>query len=125
VSVEGWRAHILRGDLKRIASTPRNGSRVQLLPNFDPYLMGHANRDHLFERVHRPKVSRTAGWISPVVLVDGRVAGVWSYALNKQRMRVQITPFEGLRRNELNEAAARAEDIARALGAKLEKVGVV
>ena len=125
VSVEGWRAHILREDLKRIGSTPRSGSRVQLLPNFDPYLMGHANRDHLFERVHRPKVSRTAGWISPVVLVDGRVTGVWSYVLHGQWMRVQITPFDGLERKELNEASARAEDIARSLGAKLEKVAVV
>ena len=125
VSVEGWRTHMLRQDLKRIASSQRRPTRVNLLPNFDPYLMGHANRDHLFERVHRSKVSRTAGWISPVVLVDGRVVGVWSYALNKKAMRVDITPFDGLKRSVLGEVSARAEEIAQSLGTKLERVAVV
>ena len=125
VSVEGWRAHLLRTDLKRIAATPRAATRVNLLPNFDPYLMGHANRDHLFDRVHRPKVSRTAGWISPVVLVDGRVVGVWSYTLNRQGMRVEIAPFGRLTRAVLGEASARADEIAASLGAKLERIAVV
>jgi hypothetical protein len=124
VTVEGRRAYMLREDLKRIAATARTRGRVNLLPNFDPYLMGHANRDHLFDRVHRPKVSRTAGWISPVVLVDGRVHGVWSYTLTKQRLRIEITPFERLGRGVLSEAKSRAEEIAESLAAKVEKVAV-
>jgi hypothetical protein len=124
VSVEGWRAHVLRADLKRIAATPRAKSRVQLLPNFDPYLMGHAKRDHLFDRAHSSKVSRTAGWISPVILVGGRVHGVWAYVLNKQRMSVTLKPFDSLPQRVIAEAEARAESIARSLDAKLDRVTV-
>jgi hypothetical protein len=125
VEVEGWRAHILRSDLKQIASVKRPHNRVQLLPNFDPYLMGHARRDHLFDRVHSSKVSRTAGWISPVILVDGRVEGVWAYALNsKRRMTVTLTPFARLAKGVIAEARARAESIAKAMGATLDRVTV-
>ena len=122
VSVEGWRAHVLRDDLERIGSAKPPATRVQLLPNFDPYLLGHAKRDHLFEREHSPKVSRAAGWISPVILVDGRVEGVWAYTVNKQRMKVGLTPFAKLKARTANEARARAEAIARAMGASLESV---
>ncbi len=124
VSVEGWRAHVLRDDLKRIASTNRGPARVQLLPNFDPYLMGHAKRDHLFERVHGPKVSRTAGWISPVILVDGRVEGVWAYTLDKKRLKVELTPFVELKPRIVTEAKHRAEAIAKSMGATLDRFSV-
>jgi hypothetical protein len=124
VDVQGWRAHVLRDDLRRIASTKTAATRVQLLPNFDPYLMGHAKRDHLFDRVHSPKVSRTAGWISPVILVDGRVEGVWAYKLNNKRLKVELTPFDALKRKTVAEAKARAEAIAESMGATLERVTV-
>src|SRR5207237_137812 len=64
VSVEGQKAQMLGLDLKLLPKAPSPPS-VQLLPGFDPYLMGHATRDHLFDKAHRWKVSRVAGWISP------------------------------------------------------------
>ena len=122
VSVEGKQAQMLRADLKRI---PKDRSpSVQLLPSFDPYLMGHASRDHLFDSTHRWKVSRVAGWISPVVLVDGRVDGVWSHTVGKQGMRVEIKPFESLSPKVVKEAGLRAESIAQAIGTKVERVTV-
>ena len=124
VEVEGWRAHMLRDDLDRLASLKPGRLRVQLLPNFDPYLMGHVRRDHLFDRIHGPKVSRTAGWISPVILVDGRVEGVWAYTLTKQKLRVELTPFQSLHRRTVTEAKSRAEQIAIAMGGRLESVKV-
>ena len=77
VSVDGARLDALAADLDAIKGA-MNDEPVRLLPLFDPYLLGHASRDHLFERVHAPKVSRTAGWISAVVLVEGSVAGTWT-----------------------------------------------
>ncbi len=124
VSVEGWRAHVLREDLERITSTRPPATRVQLLPNFDPFLLGHARRDHLYQREHASKVSRVAGWISPVILVDGHVDGVWAYTLKKQRLAVTLTPFEPLPRRVVSEAKARAEEMARAMGATLDRISV-
>jgi len=121
VSVEGQAAQMLAVDLKSMGSSSRQES-VQLLPGFDPYLMGHATRDHLFDAAHRWKVSRVAGWISPVVLVDGRVLGVWTHAVAKGKLRVEITPFTPLKPRVTRALGPRAETIAKALGVTLDRV---
>lgn len=121
VSVEGQTAQMLGADLKSMRSSAGQDT-VQLLPGFDPYLMGHATRDHLFDPVHRSKVSRVAGWISPVLLVNGRVLGVWTHAVNKSKLEVDITPFASLKPRVIKEAGARAETIAAALGVTLGRV---
>lgn len=53
-------------------------AEVHLLPGFDQYILG-APRDlaPLLPPELKPKVSRQAGWISPVVVHEGRIAGVW------------------------------------------------
>ena len=121
VSIDGVRADVLTEDLENLRKS-RLERTVNLLPNFDPYLMGYANRDHLFDSVHRPKVSRTAGWISSVVLVDGRVDGTWTYAVNKGALRIKIEPFANLGAKVMSEVRARAKEIARALDAARAEV---
>jgi hypothetical protein len=115
VSIEGTRADVLARDLEALAKTTPRAS-VALLPPFDPFLMGHASRDHLFERVHAPKVSRTAGWISAVVLVDGRVAGTWTHAIARRTLRVTVAPFAPHSSKVRREVAQRAESLAAATG---------
>lgn len=124
VSVEGWRAHVLKDDLRRMATTRPPANRVQLLPNFDPFLMGHAKRQHLYEAAVASRVSRTAGWISPVILVDGHVDGVWAYTVKKSRLDVRLHPFKPLPQRVKTDAKARAEAIAKAMGATLDRVSV-
>ena len=122
VSVDGARADVLSTDLETLRRARLEGS-VRLLPNFDPYLMGYANRDHLFERAHAAKVSRTAGWISAVVLVDGRVEGTWTYTVSKGVLRVTVAPFKRLDAKVVGEIRKRAGEIARAVGASKAEVG--
>jgi winged helix DNA-binding protein len=74
VDVEGTMAYARTADLDALRDT-KPGTQVRLLPAFDQYVIA-VNRD-LIPAEHRAKVSRTAGWISPVVLHCGRVAGVW------------------------------------------------
>jgi hypothetical protein len=114
VSVEGSIAQILTSDLERLPIA--SPGSVQLLPAFDPYLMGYASRDHLFDAVHRSKVSRTAGWISPVVLVDGAVVGTWSYVASGTTMRVSVQPFGRLAAQLRAKVKERAESLAASLG---------
>jgi hypothetical protein len=115
VSVEGLHAEVLASDLEAIARRTAP-MPVQLLPSFDPYLMGHSTRDHLFETVHSPKVSRTAGWISAVVLVDGRVAATWTHVTAKEILRIRVEPFERLTPKTKAEVKHRAELLAETLG---------
>ena len=52
-------------------------------------------------------VSRASGWISPVLVDGGRIAGTWSSAASGGRLAVEISPFGRPRRGL--KAAAEAE----------------
>jgi hypothetical protein len=115
VTIEGEPAHVLAVELKQLRNTA-GVSSVRLLPAFDPYLMGHGSRDHLFEPSFRPRVSRTAGWISAVLLTDGRVTGTWTHSVAKQTLRIEVDPFGKLPPKVRSEIHARAEELATTLG---------
>jgi hypothetical protein len=78
--------------------------------------MGHSSRDHIVEAINHSKVSRTAGWISAVVLVDGRVAGTWSHVAKKGTLEVSVEPFQRLAAKTKIEVRRRADAIAQSLG---------
>jgi hypothetical protein len=77
VEVDGRPMRALAAHLDELAAQPVS-SEVHLLPGFDQYVLG-APRDlePLLPKAVRAKVSRTAGWISPVVVHEGRIKGVW------------------------------------------------
>jgi len=115
VSVEGQRMDILAADLDRITSMKAEPS-VRLLPSFDPYLMGHAKRDHIVAVEHGSRVSRTAGWISAVVLSEGRVVATWTHEVKKGTLAMRVDPLRKLAPATLKEVRLQADALAEALG---------
>ena len=94
VEVDGVRALVRTEDLDAIESTrPRNGA-VHLVGGFDPLIVAAGLREQLLPPAHRKRVSRTSGWISPVVLVDGRAAGVWDSRRTPNGLEITIDAFE-------------------------------
>lgn len=95
VSIEGWRAELLRKDFETLLGTNASFERpvVRLLPYFDTFLLGHEGRDHLVERDHRASVFRPQGWIAPVVLVNGQAAGIWGYTWEGKQLQVKVQKF--------------------------------
>lgn len=87
VEAEGRRAWVLADDagLIRSLDPPRS---VHLLPNFDVYTLHYRPREAFLPAGTYDRVYRTAGWISPVVLNDGAVAGVWER--KNRRLRVEL-----------------------------------
>jgi hypothetical protein len=123
VSVEGTHADLLAADLPVIRRA-KLAEPVQLLPLFDPYLMGYSNRDHMVERAYAPRVSRTAGWISPVVLAEGKVIGTWTHTTANGALRLKVEPFRKLRPAVVKSIRERAAELATALGATKTEVTV-
>lgn len=121
VSVGGVRADMLASEIDALRKV-KVGPSVQLLPPFDPYVMGHASRDHLFDRVHTRKVSRTAGWISAVVLADGRVVGTWTHTRANGTLRIAVERFEPLSSRVRAGVGLRADAMADAVGASRAEV---
>lgn len=116
VDVEGWTATVLRKDLDTLAQASFERPLVRLLPYFDTFLLGHREREHLAATQHRPKIYRPQGWISPVILVDGRVAAVWEHARQKDRLHIKVTKFAPLSRPIIASIREEAQDLSRFLG---------
>jgi hypothetical protein len=78
VSLEGQKLFILAEDLKVLRESELREPVVRLLPHFDAYLLAHAEKDHLVETRHYKRVFRSQWWISPVVLLNGKIIGTWA-----------------------------------------------
>jgi hypothetical protein len=115
VNVEGWSAAVLREDLDELTQAEFEPPRVRLLPYFDSFLLGHKEREHLVAGEDRSKVYRAQGWIAPVVLVDGRVVGIWEYAREKNRLQVKVTKLRSLPRGVVAGIRKEAQDLGRFL----------
>ncbi len=60
-----------------LAATPK--TTVRLLGGFDQWVLGPGTDDpHVIPAGRRAAVSRTAGWIAPLVVAAGVVRGTWS-----------------------------------------------
>ncbi|HET6684131.1 MAG TPA: winged helix DNA-binding domain-containing protein [Gaiella sp.] len=116
VDVDDGQASVLHGSLDELLQAMVETPNVRLLPYFDSYLLGHRDRRQLVSDEHRQRVSRSQGWIAPVVLVDGRVAGVWKHARRRGRLEVEVTPLEHLPRRVVSAIRDEADALRRFLG---------
>ena len=123
VSVGGVTMHILESDLDSLRKA-RIEERVQMLPGFDTYLMGYVSRDHLVDRAFGSRVSRTAGWISACVLLNGEVIGTWTHLLKNRTLQITVTPFRRMTAAVASEVKRRARTIGEALSADQVEVKV-
>src|SRR5260370_10676183 len=120
IKVENKASLLLRDDVSALHADSEGNNSVRLLPHFDPYLLAHREKDHLLDPEHYKRVYRNQGCISPVLLVDGRIAGTWSYRLQGKKLPVTIQPFSQLSRAIRTAMAQEAEMLARFLGRNLE-----
>jgi hypothetical protein len=68
----------------------------------------------------KARVYRAQGWLWPVVLVDGRIEGVWSSEVKGRTVHVKVEPFVSLPARRKPNLRAEAEQLAGFLGGRLE-----
>jgi hypothetical protein len=86
---------------------------VRLLPSFDCYIMFYHPRELFVSKKFRPLVFRQlAGWVSPVLLIDGVAAGVWTLKRKGSRVGIRVESFGHLSAGH----RTLVEDEARGLG---------
>jgi Winged helix DNA-binding domain len=121
VAVEGdGRAFLLGVDTARLAVPPA-AAGVRLLPPSDPCLALRDRETLLADRALQRRVWRAIG--SPgVVLVDGRVAGIWRPRKRGRRLAVTVEPFVRLPRPTRDAIHAEAERATPYRGATTAEV---
>jgi len=111
IDVAGTRQWILPADIDALAATkPFQG--VRLPPGFDPWINELPRRtDAVMTSAHHDRIYRVAGWVTPVVIVDGRVAGTWELTAGK-RGGIAIQQLESWRSSATNELRAEVDRVA-------------
>ena len=84
---------------------PETPAPVRFLPKWDNVLLAFADRTRVLPEVYRRRVIGMNGDVAQTFLVDGLVAGTWSY----DRGRIAIEPFAPLSRATRAELAEEGE----------------
>jgi hypothetical protein len=107
-AAEGASGWVTREGAEALASAPA-ADGVVLLGEFDPYVLAPiSHRDAIIPAAHVNDVSRTAGWISAVVLIDGFVAGTWTTEQTADGTQIAVQPFAPMGPEAAGELAERA-----------------
>jgi hypothetical protein len=93
VDVEGWKAWALSSAVEQL-HTLKAADSIRLLPQFDAYVVGVARDcEALVPAAYKNRVYRQQGWISAVVLLDGRMAGTWSHERRRGKVSIKVEMF--------------------------------
>ncbi len=122
VDVEGWKAEVLEADASDLEAAKVEEANAHLLPNFDTFLLGHKSHRNIVDERNHKKVYRDQGWVSPVLLVSGRAAGVWQYRQRKDGLEVYVSPFERLSADTKSRVREEAAGLGRFLGSESARV---
>lgn len=120
IDIEDQKGWILRKDYSAVADCHVERESVRLLPSFDPFLLAHAEKNHLVDSRCYKRVYRNAGWISPVVLLNGRVVGIWSHKRRADRVFLECEPFENFSKSIRTKIEEEAGSLARFLAIPFE-----
>jgi Winged helix DNA-binding domain len=117
VELEDRKAFILREDLRELRTSSLEKPDLRLLANFDVFLLAHAEKSHMVHDRHYKLIYRNQGWISPVILLDGKVIGTWSQKVTGKKLAIALKPFDRLPKSLHPQIEAEAERIAKFVGA--------
>lgn len=119
VDVEGSRRWMLASDAK--AAAIAHPDAVHLLPQFDVYVVGSLPREQLIP-ANSPVAAMKLGSAAPfaVLLVGGRVAGVWERKPRGKKLAVRVDAHVRLSRAQKEEVERQAERVAQILRLQCE-----
>jgi hypothetical protein len=121
VDLEGARALVTTAGAEGLAATTPLRGHVRMLPAFDTYVLApHSHRPHTWPEGLHARISRPAGWITPVVVVDGHIAGVWAHERRGANVAVEIEALAPLGRQVRTSVERQARALDELLGAPVD-----
>jgi hypothetical protein len=122
IGVDARRCFVLAGD----RSFPVPSRHVRLLPEYDVYVMGFRERDHLVPDVVREQVARhgRGRYEGPAgvrfLVLDGVAAGLWERRKRGRRLELRVDPARRLARPSRRALEGEARRFGEFLGLEPE-----
>lgn len=104
------------------STAPAAAPALHLLPCFDEYTVSYKDRSAAIHPAHAPLAMTGNGIFRPIIVLDGRVVGLWKRAVVKNRLILEPTFFENWDPGREAELRAAAERYGRFLGAEATEV---
>jgi hypothetical protein len=99
------------------------GPRAHVLPAFDEFLVGYADRSAVLPPARSRDINDGGGMLSPVVVVDARVVGTWRRTLTRREVAFEPSLFEPIGAPRALAVAAAVRRYADFLGLGLRGGG--
>lgn len=125
VEVDGLRGGVLESDIEELEKAKIEADVVNLLPNFDSFLMGHKSHHNVVDEANHKRVYRGQGWVSPVLFVNGRSMGVWSSIQVKGNLQIRVEAFSKLSSAVKSRIDEEASGLGQFLGYETVKTVMV
>ncbi len=114
VEVAGRPAWVPEARMTDLDEQPRGVPHVRLLPAFDTYILGHKTRDLIEDGAYASCV-KGGGMLPAMVLLDGRILGIWRTNRTGRKVAITVEPFEPFSQEIEAAIAAEVADIERFL----------
>jgi hypothetical protein len=95
---------------------------AHLLPAFDEYFLGYANRTHTLDARRFAQVMTNNGIFRPTILINGEIVGIWSRTLKKGAVSVAPQLFRELANDEMEALNLAAQRYANFLDLRCDGV---
>jgi hypothetical protein len=103
-------------------SRVRRSEPCHLLPVYDEYTVGYADRSAALDPAHAKHASAGHGIFRAPIVIHGRVVGSWTRELRKERVDVRVTPLTRFGREESQLIAQAAERYGTFLGVRAQVI---
>ena len=97
---------------------PDTPAPPRFLPEFDNLILSHADRTRVIAEEYRKAIASKNGMVPASVLVDGFVRGTWKTKRSRDKVTLEIKPFEPLAKKDRDALAEEGERLIRFTGAE-------
>lgn len=120
VEVDGRTIQILEKDLEHLDLYSGHNPVLRLLPRFDTYILGYADRTLIVDPGYENRLSPGGGIISATIALDGLVLGVWKLIPGKKMATIKVEIFPDQSTDLFPLIEKEAQDVGRFLAKDVE-----
>ncbi len=96
-----------------LSAAGQTGASAYLLPAFDEFIIGYKDRRASLPRENHHKAVSNNGIFRPIIVVNGKVTGVWKRTIKKDKAAAEMTFFERPHRSTKKSIDEAAEQYVR------------
>lgn len=118
IEIASNQAWMLASQAGWLAEKPLSQPVVNLLPAYDPYLLGYRTREFFVDDRFARRIHPGGGFLRPTVILDGMAIATWKLTSGQDRLEIIVESFERLDDVTMGALAGEVEALGRFYGSE-------